>query len=616
MKKLLLITLLFLAGMAAGQSTPNSCINAQSLCNSLGLPFANATNIPGAAPGPAYGCLGSQPNPFWFIVPVSQSGSLQFIMSQITTSGTPIDVDFIMYGPFTQATGNCELLTSEKIVGCSFSTAPTETVSIANAVAGQFYLLMVTNYSNQQGFITINDNGSTAQIDCSGLTMMAFLDTNGNGVKDADEGNFSLGTFAVEANNSGTVHNYANSGGIVNIYDENPLNTYDFNFEVLPEFAGYFQVNNPGYQDVPVNSIGNLTTYYFPVTAIVSYSELRVDIIPVEQPRPGFTYKNQVVVTNLGVTPATGTLTFTNDAATQITNISEASAVGSASGFSYSFTGLMPFQNKMIEVQMQVPATVAMNDVLTNQASVTVAPDEVDIANNTFESAQTVIASYDPNDKTESHGRIIYTQDFTDTDYLYYTIRFQNSGTAAAEFVTVTDLLDDQLDENSLEVIRASHNYQMDRTGNLVSWHFADINLPAESADEPGSHGYIYFRVKPESFTAGTTIPNTANIYFDFNPVIQTNTWETEFQDALGTGNLNSEAFAVFPNPAKDRLNVEGAVTIAAIKLYDVTGKLVIEKIVKETSASLDVSLLSPGLYLAKITGISGEMVNRKVVIK
>ena len=70
----------------------------------------------------------------------------------------------------------------------------------------------------------------------------------------------------------------------------------------------------------------------------------------------------------------------------------------------------------------------------------------------------------------------------------------------------------------------------MRKINNKLIWNFYDINLPPTISDPILSHGFVQFKVKPVSgFSVGTIIPNTADIYFDYNPAIVTNTFETDF---------------------------------------------------------------------------------------
>jgi hypothetical protein len=55
-----------------------------------------------------------------------------------------------------------------------------------------------------------------------------------------------------------------------------------------------------------------------------------------------------------------------------------------------------------------------------------------------------------------------------------------------------------------------------------------NINLVDSTTNEPGSHGYIVYKVKPKPTVAlGDIIKNTASIYFDYNLPVLTNTETT-----------------------------------------------------------------------------------------
>ena len=59
----------------------------------------------------------------------------------------------------------------------------------------------------------------------------------------------------------------------------------------------------------------------------------------------------------------------------------------------------------------------------------------------------------------------------------------------------------------------------------LVKFNFPHINLPDSNSNEAASHGYVQYKIRAkDSLAIGSTIENTANIFFDFNPPIITNT--------------------------------------------------------------------------------------------
>jgi len=135
--------------------------------------FENNSNAGQAEPGPNYGCLGQTPNPAWFFLQIDQAGNLNFNIVQSSdtdfTTGD-IDVDFIAYGPFSN-TNVCNQLTAVNTVACSFSPAPVENFTIPNAQVGEIYVLLITNYDNQPGFIQLQQTnlggGGAGSTDCS-----------------------------------------------------------------------------------------------------------------------------------------------------------------------------------------------------------------------------------------------------------------------------------------------------------------------------------------------------------------------------------------------------------------------------------------------------------------
>lgn len=604
----------------------SSCILANSLCNALGVPFNNSVNTNVNEPGANYGCLGSHPNPTWFYMPVSASGVISLMISQVMTSGQPIDVDYIVYGPFTSPTTPCyNQLTPNFIVSCSYSAAAIENAIIPNAVTGQYYLIMVTNFSNQPGMITISEQGnSQGQIDCSGLNLNAFLDSNNNGTQDNGEVNFPLGQFQYEVNNNGTVHNIVAPTGNYNIYDLNPSNSYDISFSVNSDYAAMYNVTTPSYNNVSIVVGGGMITYNFPVTIVQSYSDIAVAIIPSSAPRPGFSYLNKVVYTNLGnQTVASGTVTFNNDANVTITAVSQAGTTPTGTGFTYGFTNLLPFEARTIDVTMQVPPVPAVNagQYLTNTASIEPLAGDVVPENNSNTNSQLVINAYDPNDKMEAHGDKILFNSFSSSDYLYYTIRFENTGTASAINVRVHDFLDDQLDENSLQMVSASHPYILDRVDNDLTWRFDNIQLPVSVANTNIGKGSITFKVKPRvGFAIGDIIPNAASIYFDFNPAIITNTFTTEFYEQLGTIDFDATSFAIHPNPSSETVFVtlnNSSETISKIQVIDMLGKIVITSLdVNSNQKLLAIESVSPGIYLVEVTSENGLKAVKKLIVK
>jgi hypothetical protein len=78
------------------------------------------------------------------------------------------DIDFICWGPFTDPYDPCvEGLTANMIVDCSYSPAPTEYCVIPNGMTGQYYILMITNFSTHPCEITFSQTAGNGSTDCT-----------------------------------------------------------------------------------------------------------------------------------------------------------------------------------------------------------------------------------------------------------------------------------------------------------------------------------------------------------------------------------------------------------------------------------------------------------------
>jgi hypothetical protein len=157
--------------------------------------------------------------------------------------------------------------------------------------------------------------------------------------------------------------------------------------------------------------------------------------------------------------------------------------------------------------------------------------------------SSTLICSYDPNDKlVEPTGMGPVGAIPPETEWLTYTVRFQNTGNDTAFAVVIRDQLSTRLDRSSLEVLGTSHELT-DLTvtsGGLAAFEFDNILLPDSGTNELASHGFVRFRLRlQENLPHGTEIRNDAGIYFDLNPPVITNTVLNTIQNcALDTFQL------------------------------------------------------------------------------
>lgn len=157
----------FCSNTVSAQS--GTCSGAEVFCGSNAYSFPTSVSTQ-AEPGPCYSepgcggswpvtcaCLTTAPNPAWYFMQAGSTGEIIITMTGRSNGDPPedLDIDFICWGPFTSPTGACPNgLTCDKVVSCSYSGDNDETCIIPNAIAGEFYMLLITNFSNQPGNIT------------------------------------------------------------------------------------------------------------------------------------------------------------------------------------------------------------------------------------------------------------------------------------------------------------------------------------------------------------------------------------------------------------------------------------------------------------------------------
>jgi gliding motility-associated-like protein len=149
---------------------PNSCATAQPFCTGSGITFPASTGTT-AQTGPNYGCLISQPNPAWYYLQIATAGNININLS----NSANVDIDFAAWGPFASQAAMCAGITAAPS-DCSFSAASTEQINITGATVGQWYMVVITNYSNQPTNINASaGSGTTGSTNCNILCNMTSL---------------------------------------------------------------------------------------------------------------------------------------------------------------------------------------------------------------------------------------------------------------------------------------------------------------------------------------------------------------------------------------------------------------------------------------------------------
>ncbi len=404
-----------------------------------------------------------------------------------------------------------------------------------------------------------------------------------------------------------SITNGFNSGNIIANASGNysiPVQAGNHTITPVLENPTYFTIS-PASLNANFPAQASPTTQNFCFAANGTHNDLEIVILPINAARPGFEAKYKIFYYNKGTISQSGTLVFNyNDDFMNYLNSTLVPNLQSIGLLNWNFTNLAPFETREITISftLNTPTqTPALNsgDILHYTAQINAGTDETP-TDNTFTLNQTVVNSFDPNDKTCLEGTSISQAKVG--DYVHYLIRFENTGTANAQNIVVKDEIDaSKFDLSSLVAMSGSHNFVTRITnGNTVEFIFENIQLPFNNAT---NDGYVSFKIKTKStLSLGDSFSNTAKIYFDYNAPIVTNTYTTNVQNVLATSETNKENkdITIYPNPVKNVLYIQSKTEIVKAEVYDAAGRIITSANVKGNS--VNVSELAKGSYIIRLS--------------
>jgi hypothetical protein len=171
-KSAIFIFVLLLTNVSFSQN--NTCIESLVFCSTSAISYAGGTNAGNGEPGPCYDCCASTPNPAWFFMQMQNTGNVTITI----TSSPPRDIDFVLWGPYSNPTVPCNGgLTCDKVEDCSYAggTGP-EYADITGGIVGEFYILILTNFSNDPTEITFSQTGGSGQLNCDIVFECSIVD--------------------------------------------------------------------------------------------------------------------------------------------------------------------------------------------------------------------------------------------------------------------------------------------------------------------------------------------------------------------------------------------------------------------------------------------------------
>jgi Leucine-rich repeat (LRR) protein len=350
----------------------------------------------------------------------------------------------------------------------------------------------------------------------------------------------------------------------------------------------------------------------FCVTPNGVHNDLEVTILPLVPARPGFDATYKIIYKNNGTTMQSGSVVLTfNDEVLDFVSATPNFNNQITNKLTWNYSYLRSFESREINITLNVNSpmeTPAVNigDRLSFNALISPVSGDEKPVDNSFALRQSVVGSFDPNDKTCLEGDVLTPELIG--EYVHYLIRFENTGTYPAQNIVVKDLIDlSKFDISTLTPMKASHDFVIKISeDNTVEFIFENINLPFDDAT---NDGYIAFKIKTvPTLVTGDSFTNEANIYFDYNFPILTNKATSTFK-TLGTQDFEfSDYFSVYPNPVSDILNIgtKNTIQLKTMAIYDVLGQIVLAVLNAQNISKVDVSKLSSGNYFLKINTDKG----------
>lgn len=370
--------------------------------------------------------------------------------------------------------------------------------------------MIYKDYNSLYTKINISANGQ--------IIAKAFYDENNNGDFDTDEPTLNHFQFSLTpdetiyyATNNEENFFFVNEGNY--ILNSIPMTGWDLT-------TGEANCAIDFIQDTVINKMFG----YYPATLSASISP-NLSSAPT---RCGFDVPFWLTYENDGTTIENGLIElYVEDHATFISATPAPDSISNDTLF-WHINSLAPTHQSVIKLDYQIFDASFLGDSVRITANTYIAdPNNTFTLSQTFNFASEIACAYDPNDKQVIPAGLLDEHYTLMGKELEYTIRFQNTGTDTAFNITITDVLDSDLDLSSFQVITSSHLMEtsLNEQNRTLNFYFPNILLPDSIVNEPLSHGFIKYKISPQTnLPEGTRIENEANIFFDFNPPILTNT--------------------------------------------------------------------------------------------
>ena len=497
---------------------------------------------------------------------------------------------------------------------CSYASPPSMYKSHVYSFPGCYTMKNVLYIDSSMGFGSglVADDSVITIVDipvfCQTLPIRIFYDLAGSGVYNIND-TFINFPVKIEVSRNGVVVD--TSSCTSGIYYSVPDVIGDvYSFRIIASTPGtIITCPSTGIIYDTVSSYSSPVKYFGLVCSATASFDLAVNaVLPVTGVHDQY---GNIYVSNSSCDPVNATVTMTFSPKYSYDG-GAIPAPSSASGNSiiWNLSNVSHDPINLYYVLEDDAMDLVVGDSVQEHVYVTPTTGDINPANNTEMVIDTVKGGCDPNEMSVSPSGYI-----SSGTQLQYTIGFENTGNDTAFNISVYDTLSDIVDIKSMNIVMASAvmNIAILNIGghNIVKFDFPNINL-LDSSHHGLCNGAVIFTVNAkDNLPQGATIFNHAGIFFDYNPVVMTDTVE----DIIGfpacvTSQNKASKVSVYPNPSNNAVTIIADNTSYTIAIFtNVLGQQVLAQSLTASQTKVNISSLPTGMYYVTLRGAFGVKV-------
>ncbi len=450
-------------------------------------------------------------------------------------------------------------------------------------LTGGFLVKLFDDANVIQGFV-FNDNNNNA-----------IFDDNETGIQNIVV-SLNEGISVTASGSNGEYHHYTNQGMQVVSIDNMPL---------------YYNASTPMMYSAEFSGMGNyVSENNFGLVAIGDINDLSIDLTQVTVAKAGYVLSYLITCKNIGTTNLNVSVLLQPDNNVSYLYSSPTHSAITGQQIQWELSNMLPQQIFNIFVYFNVPQNAVIGDQIHAVAQVLPTENDENILNNTFQHIANVVGPFDPNYKTVNIQEL---NDVSQPDWLEYTIHFQNIGNHTAYNVVIIDTISPFLNLPDFELISSSFPVIVNFSQQAkMEFRFENIMLPDSASDPVGSCGFVKFRIKYKTtIPLNDSITNCADIYFDYQPAIRTNTAVTHYRESATIKKPSTETLllSAFPNPAANDLYLQIESpnnTTSNVAIYSINSvrlmNFELPLVLGNNTVHLDISNFDSGMYIIVVT--------------